>query len=231
MLIVSRLVKPSIIFFISTLILLGGTHAMSLEQPDYTVLYEEDGIEYRRYESFLVTETVIESEDNYKAAANEGFRRLFRYITGNNETQSDIAMTKPVQQVRSTEKISMTSPVQYEKSDSGYRVAFMLPAKYTLETAPVPLDSRLQTRAIPARTMAVLRYSGRWTNKNFIRYEAQLLDALEKSNVESSGEVKSAFYNAPFIPPFLRRNEVMIEVTDLPFSSPLANAQDLVLGN
>ena len=202
---------------------------MSLEQPVYTVLYEGEGVEYRRYEPFLVTETVIDDEDSYKAAANEGFRRLFRYITGDNESQSDIAMTKPVQQVRSRKKISMTSPVQYDKSGSGYRIAFMLPSKYTLETAPVPLDRRLQTRAVPARTMAVFRYSGRWTNKNFIRYQDELLGALSKNNIETIGDVKSAFYNAPFVPPFMRRNEVMIEVAGLPFSKPEAMDQDLVL--
>jgi hypothetical protein len=158
MFILSRSKKLIIKLTIATLSLLIGESAMSLEQPDYTVLYEEEGVEYRRYEPFLVTETVIEGKDNYKAAANEGFRRLFRYITGDNENQSDIAMTKPVQQVRSSQKISMTSPVQYDKSASGYRIAFMLPSKYSLETAPVPLDSRLQTRAIPARTMAVIRY-------------------------------------------------------------------------
>ncbi len=85
MFLVQKTKKSIIKLSIAALSLLIGESAMSLEQPDYTVLYEEEGVEYRRYEPFLVTETVIEGEESYKAAANEGFRRLFRYITGNNE--------------------------------------------------------------------------------------------------------------------------------------------------
>ena len=231
MLLISKTKKSMIKLSMAILSLLITESAMSLEQPEYTVLYEEEGVEYRLYEPFLVTETVIEGEESYKAAASEGFRRLFRYISGNNESQSDIAMTKPVQQVRSKQKISMTAPVQYDKSASGYRIAFMLPSKYTLDTAPVPLDSRLQTRAIEARTMAVIRYSGRWTNKNFIRYQDELLGALSKNNIETIGDVKSAFYNAPFVPPFMRRNEVMIEVAGSKFSNSGVSDQDLLLAH
>jgi hypothetical protein len=196
--------------------LLAGEYAMSLEQPDYTVIHEEDGVEYRQYAPYLVTETIVANQDSYKAAANEGFRRLFRYISGGNQSQSKVAMTKPVQQERSSKKIAMTAPVEYDRSGSGYRIAFMLPSEYTLDTAPVPLDSRLQIRAVAARTMAVVRYSGRWTQSNFIEYQEELLSALDQGEVNTRGEVRSAFYNAPFVPPFMRRNEVMIEVENMP---------------
>ncbi|MGK0441154.1 MAG: hypothetical protein ACJA0N_000951 [Pseudohongiellaceae bacterium] len=201
-----------------TLTLLAGESAMSLEQPNYAVIHQEDGVEYRLYDPYLVTETVVANQTAYKSAANEGFRRLFSYITGNNENQSDISMTKPVQQALSSNKIAMTAPVVYDRQDTGYRIAFMLPSKYSLETAPVPLDKRLVTRAIPARTMAALRYSGRWTQSNFLRYQQELIETLNGSEVSTLGNVKSAFYNAPFVPPFLRRNEVMIEVAKMPRS-------------
>ena len=111
---------------------------MSYEEPQYTVLYTDGEVEYRQYESYLVSETVVEA-DSYRAAGNEGFRRLFRYITGNNQGRSEISMTVPVAQAPA-EKIAMTVPVQQAEADKGWTISFMLPAEYTLETAPQPAD-------------------------------------------------------------------------------------------
>ncbi|MDH3978028.1 MAG: heme-binding protein [Gammaproteobacteria bacterium] len=194
---------------------------MSLETPEYTVLYSDGQIEYRQYDAYLISETIIKPEDGYKSAGNEGFRRLFRYITGNNKAQSDIAMTAPVEyqpanEKFSSEKIEMTTPVQRELSDEGWRVSFMLPSKYTMETAPVPSDPRVQIREVPGQLMAVLRYSGRWTSKNAAKKEAQLYETLAGQSLTVLSEVKTALYNAPYTPPFMRRNEVMVEVDRLP---------------
>lgn len=189
---------------------------MSYEEPDYTVIYKDGDVEYREYAPYLVAETVIEDEDGYKDAGNEGFRRLFRYISGNNRSQSEISMTVPVQQTPASEKIAMTVPVQQTDATGGWSLAFTLPSKYTLETAPVPKDSRIQIREVPGRTMAVLRYSGRWTERNFTRKRSTLRDALERHDIESIGQMQSAVYNGPFTPPFLRRNEVMVEVERAP---------------
>lgn len=189
---------------------------MSLEQPQYTVVHRDGDIEYRQYEPYLVSETLIEQVGDYKAAGNEGFRRLFRYISGGNESRAKIAMTAPVAQTPTSEKIAMTVPVQQAGSDEGWRIAFMLPTQYTLETAPVPTDPRVRVREIPGRLMAVLRYSGRWTERNFEKKSALLLDALEADSVTPRGDIQSALYDAPYMPPFLRRNEAMIEVDRLP---------------
>lgn len=189
---------------------------MSLEQPDYTVEYTDGDVEYRRYAPYLVAETVIENVDDYKDAGNEGFRRLFRYITGANTSQAKIAMTAPVQQTQPGEKISMTAPVQQAGWGGGWRVAFMLPAQYTLDTAPVPKDPRVTIERVPARLVAVLRYSGRWTQRNFERKRSALLKAIDAAGVAPTGELQSAMYNPPFTPPFMRRNEVMVEVDRLP---------------
>ena len=78
-----------------------GENAMSYEQPEYAVLYADGDVEYRQYEPYLVSETVIEGADNYDDAGDEGFRRLFQYITGANQSQSKIAMTVPVAQAPS----------------------------------------------------------------------------------------------------------------------------------
>jgi hypothetical protein len=207
----------------------AGGAAMSYEEPDYTVIYEDGDIEYREYAPYLIAETIMANEDGYKDAGNEGFRRLFRYITGNNRSQSDISMTVPVQQTQVSEKIAMTVPVQQTDSNQGWSLAFTLPSTYTMETAPVPADSRIQVREVPRRIMAVLRYSGRWTEKNFTRKTSVLRAALEQHDVESIGEVQSAVYNGPFTPPFLRRNEVMVEVHRVPDSTERLATEDAVV--
>jgi len=200
-------------------LLFVGESAMSLEQPNYDVVYRDGDIEYRQYEPYLVSETVIENAGDYNSAGNEGFRRLFRYITGSNRAQAKIAMTAPVAQTPTSEKIAMTVPVQQTDSAEGWRVAFMLPTQYTLETAPQPTDPRVRVREMPGRLMAVLRYSGRWTESNFARKKSVLLDALKSESVTMVGEIQSALYDPPYMPPFLRRNEVMVEVSQLPASA------------
>lgn len=187
-----------------------------LEKPAYRVVHERGNIEYRQYEPYLVSETVIERARDYKAAGNEGFRRLFRYISGANAGESKIAMTVPVAQTESSQKIAMTAPVQQTEAAEGWRVAFMLPGEYTLETAPQPTDSRVKIRAVPGRLVAVLRYSGRWTERNYIEQRSALLDALKKESITPVGEVQSAQYAPPSTPPFLRRNEVLVEIERLP---------------
>ena len=194
---------------------------MALEQPDYSVVYKDADIEYRQYEPYLVAETVIENASEYSDAGNEGFRRLFRYITGSNRAQAKIAMTAPVQQAPTSEKIAMTAPVQQTPVKQanvadGWRVAFMLPTEYTLDTAPVPTDTRVQIRPVRGRLMAVLRYSGRWTERNYATKRSQLAAAINAESISPVGDFQSALYNPPYTPPFMRRNEVMIEVSGLP---------------
>jgi hypothetical protein len=203
-----------------------GEAAMSYEQPDYTVLYQGGDVEYRQYEPYLVSETVIENSDDSKDAGNEGFRRLFKYITGANQSQAKISMTAPVSQSPS-EKISMTVPVQQGESADGWRVSFMLPTQYTLETAPVPTDPRVYVREVPGRLMAVLQFSGRWTEKNYTRRQTELMESVDAENINAIGEMQRAAYNAPFSLPFMRRNEVMIAVDGVPAAAEQAEGQQL----
>jgi len=201
------------------LFLFSGGNAMAIESPEYTVVYSDNEIEYRRYESYLVAETLIEGGRDYKAMGNEGFRRLFRYITGGNSNDAKISMTAPVARETvkgSGEKIAMTAPVQRSSEPSGELVAFMLPSKYTLSDAPQPTDPRIQIREVPEKLVAVVRYSGRWTDENFAEKKQLLLDGLAQANVTTDGTVQSALYDPPYTPPFMRRNEVMIEVSALP---------------
>ena len=124
-------------------------------------------------------------------------------------------MTVPVSQGAS-QKISMTVPVQQSSAVDGWRVSFALPLEFTLETAPQPTDSRVYVREVPGRLMAVKRFAGRWTERNYLENEQKLRDYLKLAELEPVGEVERAAYNAPFSLPFLRRNEVMAEVKTVP---------------
>jgi len=191
-------------------------NANAIEMPDYEVVYTDGSVEYRQYEPYIVAETVVKNSSSYRGSSNEGFMRLLRYITGANESQSDIAMTTPVQQTPPSEKIDMTAPVQRNETEEGWRVAIMLPSSFTMDTAPTPTNNEISLRLIPKQLMAVIRYSGRWTERNFNRHKEQLLESLEESNIKTIGVAESAAYDAPYVLPFLRRNEVMIEVNSLP---------------
>ena len=188
--------------------------SMALEKPKYEVLYEDGNIEYRLYESYLVAQTDVVVEGSYNSASNEGFRRLFKYITGDNTSGSDIAMTAPVQMnmADAGQKIAMTAPVQQVTTGDSLNVAFMLPSKFSMETSPVPTDDRVSIKQIPARVMAVIRYSGRWTEKNRSKSEFRLRENLKSHGISSVSGAETAAYNPPFTPPFMRRNEILLEV-------------------
>ena len=189
---------------------------MSYEEPPYSVRLRSGAVEYRQYEPYLVAETLVQGSTHFEGAGNEGFRRLFRYIAGGNTSRARIAMTAPVSQVAQGEKIAMTVPVQQTGSAAGWRVAFMLPRQYTLETAPEPSDPRVRVVPVPGRLMAVLRYPGRWTESNYVAHRDELLRALATAGIRPSGEPRLARYNAPYTLPFLRRNEVSVEIDRLP---------------
>jgi hypothetical protein len=106
----------------------------------------------------------------------------------------------------------MTAPVEQANVAGVYRVGFIVPKKFTRETVPKPTDPRVAIREVPARTVAVWRYSGRWTEENFREHERDLRALLARKGLraEPGDSAIIARYDAPFMPWFMRRNEVII---------------------
>jgi hypothetical protein len=187
----------------------------SIEEPAYTVVREADGYEIREYVSYSIAETTIIKATDRNDAVRKGFPIVAGYIFGDNIKQNKIAMTVPVNtEIDTSEKIAMTVPVNTEEveQDGVYKISFVMPSKYSLETLPEPNDTRVTLREVPARTMAVRRFS--WSNSDaaFKKNEVALLDALARDGVEIVGAVNISRFNTPWTIPFMLRNEVQIEV-------------------
>ena len=147
--------------------------ADAIEEAAYTVVESHGELEVRDYEPRILVETFVEG--SFDEAGNRAFRRLFNYISGDNRSRVKIDMTAPVTQEVGSEKIEMTAPVTQEGGDDGWRIAFLLPASYSWETAPQPTDDRVSLRLVPARRMAAIRFSGRWGEPRFLEIASEWL--------------------------------------------------------
>ena len=192
------------------LFVFGGIEAMATEEVKYRVLESSGDFELRQYESSIVAETTVEGD--FHEVGNEGFRRLFDYISGKNRKKQSIPMTAPVSQEPSSEKIPMTAPVNQEKVGEAWRITFLMPSSLTMETLPKPLDPRVKLMKIPGRLMAALSYSGTWSRERYEGKEQRLKELIRQRGLKIEGEPVFARYNPPFMPWFLRRNEVLIPV-------------------
>ncbi|MGB5750834.1 MAG: heme-binding protein [Desulfobacterales bacterium] len=190
--------------------LLVAKSAMAIEKAKYTILEKEEDFEIRQYDPQIVAETYVDGD--LEDVGNEGFRRLYGYISGDNKKKQSISMTAPVGQEANSEKIAMTAPVQQEKKDNQWRITFLMPAEYTLETLPEPNDDRVKLKADPGRLMAAVRYSGTWSEDGYEENRALLEEYIQKRGLIKTGEPVWARYDPPFMPWFLRRNEVLIPV-------------------
>ena len=196
--------------FVAVVACADGMDVMATEEAKYTVIERDEDFELRQYEPLIVAETIVEGEFN--DVGNVGFRRLYDYISGNNQKKESISMTAPVTQEARSEKISMTAPVTQEKVGRKWRITFMMPSQYTMETLPEPLDPNVKLKQEPERIVAALRYSGTWSQKRYKEKEAYLSEWIQKRGFKALGEPIFARYNSPFMPWFLRRNEVLIPV-------------------
>ncbi len=199
----------SVWLFVSS-ILFAGADVMAIEEARFTVLEKDKEFELRQYELQIVAETLVEG--NFEEVGNQGFRRLFSYISGNNRKTQSIPMTAPVTQEAGGVKMTMTAPVGQERVGEKWRITFLMPFQYTMETLPIPLDPDIELKIIPGRLLAAIRYSGTWSKKNFQKNETRLQAWIGQHGLKPVGEPIWARYNPPFTPWFMRRNEVLIPV-------------------
>lgn len=193
-------------------LLLSSLPVMShaIEEPGYQVIRKIDPIELRRYDPYVVAEVVLNTTS--ENAGNQAFPILAGYIFGKNKGERKLAMTAPVTQTAAPVRLEMTAPVTQSAVPSGTLVQFVLPKDITLATAPEPIDERVHLREVPATTWAVIRYSGGWSQSNYEEHLTQLKSRLEAAGVATRGEPVLARYDPPFMPSFLRRNEIWLEV-------------------
>ena len=172
-----------------------GLSEKMVDNVHYEIVRKLKDTEIRRYPKLVIAK--VEGSD-------EGFNILFRFISGENRQKTKISMTAPVV----AERIEMTAPVL---SGNG-SIAFVMPQKYELETTPEPLNSQVRIEEIPSRSVAALRFSGRWSASIFNERSKQMLDELRNARIGTNGPVFSMLYNPPYTPWFMRRNEVAVEV-------------------
>ena len=183
-------------------------HSLALEEPDFETVRKINEVEIRQYAPYLVAEVVLDA--SAEDAGSQAFPILAGYIFGKNKGQKKFAMTAPVTQTATPVRMEMTAPVTQSAVAGGMRVQFVLPKGVTLETAPEPLDTRVQIKTVAASSWAVIRYSGTWSLANYQEHLGLLKNTLDSAGVATQGEPVLARYNGPMTPWFLRRNEVWL---------------------
>ena len=184
--------------------------ANAIEEPKYAVVRQYDGFEIREYAPYLVAEVVVPGPS--EEAGNRGFRILAGYIFGKNKGERKISMTAPVAQTPAPVKIEMTAPVTQVAANGGYVVQFTMPSAYTLETLPEPLDPQVKLKEVSGGRFAVIRYSGTWSERNYKEHLEKLERGVEAAGLRTTGSPIYSRYNAPFVPWFMRRNEIWLKL-------------------
>ena len=201
------------LLWIFTLLVFSNT-AMATEEPKFTLLEKDQSFELRLYEPKILAEVLVSG--TMREASSKGFRLIADFIFGNNIAVSGksekISMTAPVLIERHAEKISMTAPVGVEQSGAGWKVNFVMPSQYTLETLPKPNNPLVKIKPIPAKKFAVIQFSGLVDEEKMAKKVTDLEQWISTKQLKVLGNAELARYNPPWTLPFLRRNEVLIEV-------------------
>ena len=184
--------------------------AMAIEEPAFDVERRIGDIEIRKYAPYVVAEVRVTGSAD--SAGNTAFPILAGYIFGKNKGERKMAMTAPVTQAAAPVKMAMTAPVTQAADGDAFIVQFMLPSDVSLATAPEPEDARVQLREVPATRRAVIRYTGFWSQANYQEHLATLKRELEAAGLAWTGEPVLSRYDPPFMPWFLRRNEIWLSL-------------------
>lgn len=193
----SALVFVTVVFAILVLASILGSRA---EQTPYQILSLEGDVELRAYDTVLIAECEIAGER--EASINKGFRVLAAYIFGQNQAAD----------IEKSQAIAMTAPVSQFPSQGKWITRFNMPAGFTLKTLPKPLNQAITIREIPAKRFAVIRFSGIASETVLAEKTRQLEAFVQKHSLKTLAAPIYAFFNPPWTLPFMRRNEIMIEI-------------------
>ena len=196
--------------------------AMAIEEPSFKVIVKSGNFELRQYAPMLVAETLVDGDMD--DAGSTGFRRIADYIFGNNQVQTStgsakIAMTAPVTMEPQSQKIAMTAPVALMPAESmgaskQWRVHFVMPSQYNMNTIPTPKNPDVKLREIPGKLFAVSSFTG-FNTQTRVQAKTDELNAwIGQKNLKVLSQAQFARYDPPWTLPMFRRNEVMIEVED-----------------
>ena len=186
-----------------------GPMVSNVEQAKYTVVESQGDIQIRDYAPMIVAEAEVSGPR--KEAISKGFRIIADYIFGNNAPKENVAMTAPVIQ-QPAEKIAMTAPVIQEGTGNRWKVRFVMPASYTMETLPKPNNDAVTLKNVEEKRFAVIRFSGTASESNLKKHTDALNAFLKEKKLSAVSGATYAFFNPPWTLPFLRRNEVMAEI-------------------
>ena len=184
-----------------------------VEIASYNVFQKDEDIEIRFYEELVLVSTPMNTLDENESA----FGRLFNYISGENLGEAKIDMTAPVlmdSTQTSGQKIAMTAPVivGQDADAAGPTMSFVLPSKFTLETAPRPTNPDVTLNKLSNFKVAAIRFSGTLNRDSTQKHRKQLEEWIDTNGYRIVGPYKSAGYNPPWTLPNMRRNEVLIPV-------------------
>jgi hypothetical protein len=187
---------------------------MSIETPKFNILQKDGKFEIREYQEYINASVEIESD--YKSALSEGFRILADYIFGNNQAKTSINMTTPVtEQAAKSKKIEMTAPVTSAKlgESKKYLISFTMPAKYTLESLPEPMNKSITIYKVSAHKAAVLKFSGYLNESTSVKKTQEMETWLKENNIQAKEGFITAQYNPPWILGPFRKNEIIAKIS------------------
>ena len=182
--------KKIVFFIFYSIVIFSYSNVMANEEAKYDVVKSNEIYEIRKYSDRLAVQALNTNQNN-------SFRKLFNYISGDNETNEEIKMTIPVTQMEKKGNMIMQ---------------FYLPSKFNKDNIPNPSRSDIEIVNVEGGYYAVIRYSGRASDKNFIKHKEILENELKKDNISIKSPAIKASYNSPFTLPMLRRNEAMFKV-------------------
>ena len=181
--------KKLLVILVSALFLVSNA-TMATEEVKFDIVHKNEIYEIRKYSERLVAQTINDKD-------SDTFRKLFNYISGDNN---------------SSKKIEMTTPVTQMKKNNVSFMQFYLPSEFNKKTTPIPTNSDVEIKLMKEGYFAVIRYSGRSSDKNFIKYSKILREKLLEDKILINGFAIRATYNPPWTLPLFRRNEAMFNV-------------------